>query len=70
MTRVSTNASCGTTARQTVSQGGGNNIINGSIVVATDGNIDYTKGQAQYVGTARCDPARDGTEAPKCCGES
>lgn len=60
---------CGNTLR-TVEQAttqSGQIFVNNELTRATDENIDYSKGQPLYVGTAQCDPARDGSDQIDCC---
>ena len=62
---------CGNTMRtveQATSQSG-QVFVNNEIQTATDGSLDYSAGQPLYQGNSRCDPARSGTDDPKCCGE-
>ena len=44
-------------------------FVNNEIQTATDGSLDYSAGQPLYQGNSRCDPAREGTDDPKCCGD-
>lgn len=68
VSRSSTDA-CGNTIRnvQTASTSGGSSEVNANIEIATDGTIDYSKGQPEYSGDALCDPSRDGGIDPTCC---
>lgn len=69
-TRSSTDG-CGNTMRtveQATSQSG-QVFVNNEVLLATDGTYDYTAAQPLYQGNSRCDPAREGTDDPKCCGK-
>ncbi len=69
MTTLINTKGCGNTIRSNTVQSDKaiSNNTNTAITKATSGSLDYTKGQPQYAGNARCDPARDGTDQPKCC---
>ena len=71
MPRRSSTDGCGNTMRtveQATSQSG-QVFVNQEVLLATDGVYDYSEAQPLYQGSAQCDPSREGTADPKCCGD-
>lgn len=63
--KVTSYNGCGTVVRQ--AQSSRSSQVNKLIEKATGNGINYSAGQPEYVGTARCDPAKAGAVNPQCC---
>lgn len=61
---------CGNTLRVALQQNSdrsGGVYVNEQIILATDGQKNYSEGQPLYQASASCDPSRNGAPNPTCC---